>query len=144
MGCKGLHCDGCGHGGGGAAAVIALLVIIAVALRKAWPQIVHAVDIAAWTVAGITGAAILITGGVLTARAVRGSRARHAIRQATYHATVIPAARLTERPTTIEAPAGRPALSQSPRRQPGAWPLVGSWDGTRPRIGGDGNDRRPR
>src|SRR5216683_224804 len=105
MGCKGLHCDGCGHGGGGAAAVIALLVIIAVALRKAWPQIVHAVDIAAWTVAGITGAAILITGGVLTARAVRGSRARHAIRQATYHATVIPAARLTERPTTIEAPA---------------------------------------
>ena len=144
MGCKGLHCDGCGSGGGGAAAaVIALLVIIAVGLRKAWPQIVHAVDIAAWTVAGVTGAAILVTGGVLTARVVRGCRARRAIRQATYHATVIPAARLTERPT-IDRPAARPALGQPARRQPGAWPLAGSWDGTRPRTGGDSDEHRTR
>jgi hypothetical protein len=144
MGCKGLHCDGCGSGGGGAAAaVIALLVIIGVAARKAWPQIVHVVDIAAWTVAGVTGAAILTTGGVLTARVVRGCRARRVIRQATYRATVIPAARLIERPT-IEPPATRPALSQPPQRQPGAWPLAGSWQGTRPRIGGDGDEHRTR
>jgi hypothetical protein len=61
MGCKGLHCDGCNHGGspaGPAAAVLALLVIVAVAAREVWPKVVHAVEIAAWTVAGITGAAI--------------------------------------------------------------------------------------
>ncbi len=56
-GCKGLHCDGCG-GGGGVGAVIALLVIIALALRAAWPTIVSAVEIAAWTVAGVTGTAV--------------------------------------------------------------------------------------
>ena len=79
MGCKGLHCDGCGNGGGPAAAVIALLVIVAVAARKVWPEIVHAVEIAAWTVAGVTGAVIVITGAVLTvrvARQVRGGAAR--------------------------------------------------------------------
>ena len=75
MKCNGLHCEGCGHGGGGAAgAVIALLVIIALALRKAWPAIVSAVEIAAWTVAGVTGAAIVITGMVLTVRGVRRVR----------------------------------------------------------------------
>jgi hypothetical protein len=143
MGCKGLHCDGCGHGGGPAAAVIALLVIVAVAARKVWPEIVHAVEIAAWTVAGVTGAAILVTGGVLTARTIRRCRARRAIRQATYHATVIPAARLIER-HAIDRPAERPALGPPPRRQPGAWPLPGWWQDVRPRIGGDGDEQRPR
>ena len=81
MGCKGLHCGGCHGGGGPAAVVIALLVIIAVAARKAWPQIVHAAEIAAWTVAGITGAAIVVTGGVLTARVARSYRARRAMRR---------------------------------------------------------------
>ena len=124
-------------------AVIALLVIIALALRKAWPEIVHAVEIAAWTVAGITGAAIVITGTVLTVRVVRRVRARRAARQATYHvAPVIPAARLTE-PPAIDRP-GRPALGQPPRRQPGAWPLPGWWEDIRPRIGGDGDEHRPR
>ena len=143
MGCKGLHCDGCGHGGGPAAAVIALLVIVAVAARKAWPEIVHTVEIAAWTVAGVTGAAILVTGGVLTAKVVRRCRARRAVRQATYHATVIPAVRLIERPT-VERPAGRPALGQPPQLRPGAWPLPGWWEDIRPRIGGDGDEHRPR
>lgn len=77
--CKGLHCDGCHHGGGPAAAVIALLVIVAVAARSAWPHVVHAVEIAAWTLAGVCGVAIFTTGGVLTARAVRRRRARHAV-----------------------------------------------------------------
>ena len=143
MSCKGLHCDGCGGGGGAAAAVIALVVIMAVAARKVWPEIVSAVQIAAWTVAGVTGAIILITGGILTTRVVRRCRARRAIRQATYHATVIPAARLIER-LTIDPPAGRPALSQPPRRQPGTWPLPGWWEDIRPRIGGDGDEYRPR
>jgi len=135
MGCKGLHCGGCHGGGGPAAAVITLLVIIVVALRKAWPQILHAAEIAAWTVAGITGAAIVVTGGILTARVARRSRARRAVQQVT--APVIPAARLIERPT-IEPPDGRRALGQSPRRQPRAWPLPGCWADISPRIGDDG------
>ena len=104
MSCKGLHCDGCGGGGGAAAAVIALLVIIALGLRKAWPEIVHMAEIAAWTVAGVTGGVIVITGGVLTVRVARRVRARRAAREVTYHATVIPRA-------------GRPAIDR-PR-----WPV---------------------
>jgi hypothetical protein len=110
MGCKGLHCDGCNHGGspaGPAAAVLALLVIVAVAAREVWPKVVHAVEIAAWTVAGITGAAIVITATVLTVRAVRQARARRAERQVTYRATIIPPARRTESPA-IDRP-DRPA-----------------------------------
>jgi hypothetical protein len=143
MGCKGLHCDGCNPGGGPAAAVIALLVIVAVAAREVWPKVVHAVEIAAWTVAGVTGAAIVITGTVLTVRVTRRVRARRALRQATYHVTpVIPAVRLTE-PTAIDRPE-RPALGQPPQHRPGAWPLPGWWEDIRPRIGGDGDEHRSR
>jgi hypothetical protein len=101
MGCKGLHCDGCHHGSpaGPAAAVLALLVIVAVGARAAWPKVVNAVEIAAWTVTGVTGAAIVLTGTVLTVRGVRRVRARRAAPQVTYHiAPVIPAARRTEPP----------------------------------------------
>ncbi len=144
MGCKGLHCDGCGHGGGPAAAVIALLVIVAVAARKAWPDIVHAVEITAWTVAAVTGAVILITGTVLTVRTVHRVRARRALRQAAYPAgPIIPAARLSESPN-IDRSAGRPALGQPPQHRPGAWPLPGRWEDIRPWIAGDGDERRPR
>ena len=144
MGCKGLHCDGCGHGGGAAVAVIALLVIVAVAARKVWPDIVHAVEITAWTVAAVTGAAILLTGTVLTVRTVRRVRARRTLRQATYRAEpVIPAARLIEHPT-IDSPAGRPALGQPPQHRHEAWPLPGRWEDIRPWITGDGDEHRPR
>ena len=103
----------------------------------------HTVEIAAWTVAGVTGAAIVITGTVLTVRVVRRVRARRALRQATYHvAPVIPAVRLTDR-SAIDRPEW-PALGQPPRRQPGAWPLPGRWEEERPWIGGDGDEHRPR
>jgi hypothetical protein len=142
--CKGLHCDGCGHGGGAAGAVIALLVIIAVGMRKAWPGIVHGVEIAAWTVTGVAGAVLAVTGTVLTVRAVRRVRARCALRQ-TYYAHVIPAVRLTDR-SALDRPEwpARPALGQPPRRQPGTWPLAGLWEDEHPWTGGDGNERRPR
>src|SRR5260370_20396518 len=74
MNCKGMHCQGCGPGGGaagGAGAVIALVVIVVLALRKAWPAIVSAVEIAAWTVAGLAGTAIAVTGAVLTLPVLR-------------------------------------------------------------------------
>jgi hypothetical protein len=149
MGCKGLHCDGCNRGGGGpAAAVIALLVIVAVAAREVWPKVVHAVEIAAWTVAGLTGAAIVITGTVLTVRVVRRVRARRALRQvarqvhAVYDATVIPAVRLTD-PSAIDRP-GWPALGQPSQHRSGAWPLPGWWEDIRPRIGGDSDEHHRR
>jgi len=148
MGCKGLHCDGCNHGGGPAAAVIALLIIIALGLRAAWPKAVHVVEIAAWTVAGVTGAAIAITGTVLAVRAVRRVRGRRELRQAARHvhaaytATVIPSVRLTDRSAIDRAE--WPALGPPPQRQPGAWPLAGWREDERPRIGGDGDEHRPR
>jgi hypothetical protein len=145
MGCNGLHCDGCRHGSpaGPAAAVLALLVIVAVGAREVWPKVVHEVEIAAWTVAGVTGAAIVITGTVLTVRAVRHVRARHVAQQVTYRiAPVIPAARLSGHPA-IDRPE-RSALGQPPQHRPGAWPLPGWWQDIRPKIGGDGDEHRPR
>jgi hypothetical protein len=83
MGCKGLHCDGCRHGSpaGPAAAVLALLVIVAVAARAVAPKLVHAVEIAAWIVAGLTGAVIVVMATVVTVRFSRRLRARRALRQ---------------------------------------------------------------
>jgi hypothetical protein len=135
MKCNGLHCPGCGHGGGAAGAVIALVVIVALALRKAWPAIVSAAEITAWTVAGLTGAAIAVTGGVLTVRVLRRRAAAE-----------------RRSPVVIEGtrlypplpPAGRPALGP-PRPLAGrAWPLPGWWEEIRPQIGGEGDEHRPR
>ena len=136
-GCKGLHCEGCGHRGGPAGAVIVLLVMVALALRKAWPQIVAALEITAWTVAAVTGATLTATCGVLILRAVRRRRAR---RTSVYRpGAVIPAARLVGRP--VESPGGRPAIS-GPQHRPGAWLLPGWWEETGPHSWGDGDDRR--
>ena len=139
MGCKGLHCDGCGHGGGPAAAVIALVVIVALALHKAWPAIVSVLEIAAWTLVAVTGAALAVTGGVLAVRMIRRHRARRAV--AYRSARVIPAVRLVAE--HIEPTMQRPAIGQ-PGQHPAAWPLAGRWEEIRPRIGGDGNEHRPR
>jgi hypothetical protein len=127
MGCRGLHCDGCRQGGGpagGMGAVLVLLVIIALAARSVWPQIVSAVEIAGWTVAGVSATAIAVTGGVLTRRAVRAHRARRA-------------AVLAGRPViTITPPRGhlgpaRPGIEPPPAARPR--PLRGS--STRPASG---------
>jgi hypothetical protein len=125
MGCDGLHCDGCRHGGGPvgpAAAVVVLLLFIALGLRKAWPQIVSAVDIAAWTVAGIAGTVIVVTGGVLTVRVVRAVRARRAGQQITLGLhrpgyRIIPGTVLNTRPGKV---GGRPAIGKARQRRP-AW-----------------------
>ena len=138
-GCKGLHCEGCGHRGGPAGAVIVLVVMVALALRKAWPQIVAALEITAWTVAAVTGAAITITCTVLIVRAVRRRRARRVV---VYRpGAVIPAARLVGRP--VESPGGRPAIG-GPQHRPGAWLLPGWREETGPHSWGDGDDRRSR
>lgn len=134
MRCKGLHCDGCRQGAGpagGVGAVVALLVIVAVAARSVWPQIVSAVEIAGWTLAGVSGTAIGVTGGVLTRRAVRARRARCA-------------AVLAGRPViTITPPRGyigpaRPGIE--PPRAARPRPLPGG--GARP-AGGASREARP-
>ena len=136
MNCKGLHCQGCGPGGGaagGAGAVIALVVIVALALRKAWSAIVAAIEITAWTVAGLTGAALVITGAVLAVRAARRARRAAAGRRAP---VVIEGTRLYP----PLPPAQRPALG--PARPAGgrAWPLPGWQEEIRPQIGGDSDE----
>jgi len=85
MRCDGLHCDGCRHGGpaGPAAAVVVLAVFIAVGLHKFWPQIVSALEIAAWTLVSVAGTAGVVTGTVITTKAVRARRARREPRQVT-------------------------------------------------------------
>jgi len=136
MSCKGLHCDGCGHGGGPAAAVVALVVIVALALRKAWPAIVSALEIAAWTVAAVTGTAIAITCTALAVRAVRKHRARRAV--AYRPRPVIPVIYLNGQP--IDPAAGRPAIGQPRRSQIGPWPIHGRWEQIGRYPGRDGDD----
>jgi hypothetical protein len=131
MDCKGLHCDGCRHGGtGGAGAVIALIVIVALALHK---TVVSAAEIAGYTVAAVTGTAILVTGTVLTVRGLR----RRARRAAACRAPiVINAVRVHDRPL----PPDRRAVDAP--RDTGTWPFATWRDGTGSPMGSDGNDRR--
>ena len=135
MNCKGLHCQGCGHGGGAAGAVIALVVIAALALRKAWPAVVAAVEVAAWTVAGVSGATLVITAGVLTTKEMRRCRARRELaRRPAYRYVLV----VDEAPRTFTG-----TLPPAPGQiEPPRWPLAGP--DLRPWIGGDGDERRPR
>jgi hypothetical protein len=136
MDCKGLHCDGCRHGGGGAAgAVIALIIIIALALHKTWPTVVSGAEIAGYTVAAVTGTAIVVTGAVLTVRALR-RRARRRAAACRRAPIVINSMRVYDRPM----PPARPAVD--PPRDTPVWPLAGWRDGTGSPARGDGNDRR--
>jgi hypothetical protein len=149
MRCHGMHCDGCGHGdwGGPAGAVIVLLVIIAVALRKAWPAIVSAVEIAAWTVAGLSGAALVVTAGVLTTKAVRRHRARRVLAYRPGYPFVVVVDEAQEWFAGQFPADGRPGPGEiEPPTDAPRWPVTGWQSGgeLRPRIGGDGDDRRRR
>ncbi len=141
MGCNGLHCDGCGHGGGAgpAAAVVVLLLFIAVGLRKVWPQLVSALEIIGWTLAGISGAVIAVTATVVTVRVTRGRRARREGQQITpglyrpsgYRITparTVPGTVLGARPGKT---GGRPEIGRTPAGHTGrpAMPLQarGEW-----------------
>jgi hypothetical protein len=148
MRCNGLHCEGCGHGGGAAGAVIALVVIIALALRKTWPAIISAVETAAWTVAGVSGAVLVVTGGVLTVRAVRRRRARRELAYRSGQPFVVVVDEVQSTFARQFPSAGRPVPGEiEPPLDAPRWPVTG-WrrDGgeLRPRIGGDGDERRPR
>jgi len=117
MGCHGLHCDGCRHGGGPAGAAVVLLVFIAVAVRAEWHAIAAAAEVIAWCLLGSAAAAGAVTAAMLTGRVIRrGHRDRAGQRPATvllppgrYH--VIPPGDHARR-AAIEAP--RPRLHVVP------------------------------
>jgi hypothetical protein len=116
MGCHGLHCDGCRHGGGPAGAVVVLLVVIAVAVRAEWHAIAAAVEVIAWCLLGSAAVAGAVTAAVIVRRARRAHRDRMGQQAATvllppgrYH--VIPPGDHARR-AAIEAP--RPRLHAVP------------------------------
>ncbi len=124
MGCGGMHCDGCGHGGGAgpAGAVVVLLLFIAVGLRKVWPELVSALEIIGWTLAGIAGAVIVVTGTVVTVRVARARRSRRPGQQITLRlyrpsgkritpGRTVPGTVLGARPGKS---GGRPAIGRTP------------------------------
>ncbi len=143
-----------GGGGDGAGAWAALAVLVALAvvggaarhlIATALHVVVTVLEVIAWTLAGTASAAVLAGGvlaGIRIRRAVRAARARRAV------ASPAPVIQITPegyvRPLPDEPGAARPALSP-PRQGPAtAWPLPGWWEEIRPRIGGDGDEHRPR
>jgi len=116
--CRGLHCDGCRHGGAGAAAGIGALVLLVGVLELAAHRrtVAHAasdavrVAVLALAVAAVTlAAAALAAGGVWAARQrARRLAARQRAAVAPLLPWVIPAPRPDEDRPAVEA--GRPRV----------------------------------
>lgn len=113
MGCKGLHCEGCGGGHGGGGGLIALVTVLAITgavLHAIWHTIVEVADIAALVVVSATGAAALGGGAYAVSRIRARILEQRARRPAAVRAEVIPlgtdAAPETDRPA-LEPPAGQ-------------------------------------
>jgi len=137
------------HGGdGGRAAVIVLIVLIVLAiaggaghkaLTRAAHDVLTVVEVTAWVIAGLAGAAVAagaVLAGLRIRKALRAACARRAIAPPVITLTPeIPAAR------RLPA-AGRPALDAPHTVR--TWPLPGWWEEVRPRIGGDSDEHRPR
>ena len=116
--CRGLHCDGCRDRGGSVAALAGLAVIIALAVPQVWPRIAHAVEIAAWTTAALTGTVITMTAGVWLTRISRRRRARRAAERTAVRRQAGPVISAGYQPGYRVIPGtigGRPAIS-TPRR----------------------------
>jgi hypothetical protein len=151
MGRLDVHIRHGGSGGDGLAALVIAAVIAAALIRAAWGTItaafhviLTALEVIAWTLAGATMAAVL-AGGVLAGlrirNAVRVARARRAAVSAPRPVvTITPEGHV--RPLALEE--DRPAIEAPRSALSAGWPLPGWWDEIRPRIGGDGNDSRPR
>ena len=143
-----------GHGGDGAGAWAALAALVALAviggaarhlIATALHVVVTVLEVIAWTLAG-TAAAAVLTGGVMAGvrirRAVLAARARRAITPRPPVIHITPEGHL--RPLPDETSPARRALSPPPQQPATAWPLPGWWEEIRPRIGGDGDEHRPR
>ena len=82
--CKGMHCHGCrshdrGHGPNQLALGVALLAFVAFAALREAPKVIHILEIVGYTVAAVSGTAIV---GTLTFFIVRVIRRRRATARA--------------------------------------------------------------
>jgi hypothetical protein len=74
MGCKGIHCPGCGDGGGAGLAAVVIVLVVAVIVAKAkaigdfMAEVGHVLVLVAITGASIAVAAVAVTGAVLVHR----------------------------------------------------------------------------
>ncbi len=129
MGCRGLHCHGCGDGGGGALiAVLVVLAIIGAIVHAIWHEVVEAVEIVALVLLSAAGLAVL-AGGIylavrIRARVLDASRTRRTVPMP---ARVVRLGDVTHGSINADVPGmGRPAI-EAPR-----WPLAGQWDQIKP------------
>jgi hypothetical protein len=117
MGCKGLHCPGCGDGAGsGLGAIICVIVglilaggavKIATAADKILTAIEHIVIIAGISIGALSLAALA---GVCTVRLRQRSVSRAHAREPLYRARVVPAVPASREPLELPASAGLRAL----------------------------------
>ena len=130
MGCKGLHCEGCGGGGGGLAAVAVLVVlaVIGAAVHAIWHQLVEAVEIIGVILLSGCGLA-LAAGGVYAAVRIRAR-----VLEARARRTVPARARViqlgAEPPIVIDSTTGN--AIDAPRQRAAGWPLRGRWQEIKP------------
>jgi len=137
-----------GHGGDGAGPWVALAALVALAVAggagrhvigAAAHVLVAVLEVIAWTLVGVASAAV-IGGGVLAGvRITRAVRVARACRVAPPVITITP-----DSPARPLPEAGRPAIDVPRPWAAGSWPLPGWWEEIRPRIGGDGDEHRPR
>lgn len=116
MGCEGLHCPGCGHGGGKLAALVVVLVFIGGAAWRVRHGIETGLQIAMWTLVGAVSLAV-IGGAVYVAMRVRA-------RQLEVRA-----------PHTVPMPARVVRLGAEPDREAieaRRWPVAGQWEQIKP------------
>jgi hypothetical protein len=135
-----------GHGGDGPGAWAALAVLIALAaaggaarhvIGEAAHVLVTVLAVIAWTLAG-AGIVAVVSGGVLA-----GVRIKRAVRAARARRGVPPVIAITPDSYARHVPDAYRSAIDAPRgRAGGSWPLPGWWEEIRPRIGGDGDERR--
>ena len=122
MGCRGLHCEGCGDGNGGLVlAVLAVLAIVGAVVHAIWHQLVEAFEIAALVLGSAAALAVLAGVACLAVRIRARQLAHRAPRTVPMPARVV----------RLGAESGREAIEA--RR----WPLAGRWEQVNP-----SNDRR--
>lgn len=79
-GCKGMHCHGChshdhGHGPNQLTLGVALLAFVSFAALREAPKVIHILEIVGYTVAAVSGTAIVGTLTFFIVRAIRRRRA---------------------------------------------------------------------
>lgn len=120
MRCKGIHCDGCGHGGGiGVTAIVIIVIAVIIgaahrAVGQAASDVGHVLLIAAEVIAGIAASALA---GAL---AYAGYRAVRAVRSSAWYQARVEARR------AVPASSGPPVLYSVRTNRPAIAPVRAS------------------